>query len=186
MVAKMIRVNYLLLFQRLGQPLYSRCFGDFCQQVSMNEDFLNEFLIMVTKIAKMFVEDVNEVKNAEFGDEVFFFYCLGECDVILTMGVKKSELENGKTMDKGKDLLFSLAMEIQQLINYYFPQFRTNHSILDKELQEFEKRLFFDVLDPWYHRHGGEDVCPLKDRCMVSIRSPFWEELKKIFENAST
>ncbi len=181
----MDQIAYLLLFRRQGSMLYSRCFGDFCQQVTQNEGFLNEFLMMVTKFSQMFVDEVVEVKNVSFGGKIFFFYCLENCDVIAVIGLTQ-DCSGGKeeeiAVSSRLAMLSDLVRALNTLINESFPEFRTMEEISEEKIIQFEKKLFQFVLDAWYHRHGDEDSCPFKDRCLMSVHSPMWKELQKIFE----
>ena len=179
---KGVNLEYLIIYEDSGQPIYSRCWGHVCGLLGKKDELLTAFLAAVSTMPGMFAESDTKVHSMSIGSLKLLFYYTKVNDVICAAFKEKDV--NTETME----IINTLFKEISQLLDEEFrdaPWDKLN----DPLVKAFEKKLLSNIIYPWFHVASPSDGsshdadCPL---CMPSLLStdlklPFWGRIKNSY-----
>ncbi|MFX1538790.1 MAG: hypothetical protein ACFFDI_31770, partial [Promethearchaeota archaeon] len=179
---KEISLEYLIIYEDSGQPIYSRCWGNVCGLLGKKDEILTAFLAAVSTMPGMFAESDTRVHSMSIGSlKLLFSYT--ETDNVICAAFKEADV-NTETME----LINKLLNSISQLLDVEYqetPWDRLNHP----KVQGFEKELLSNIIYPWFHvaspinGSSHENDCPL---CMPTLLSmdkklPVWEKINSSY-----
>jgi peroxiredoxin Q/BCP len=179
---KRVNLEYLIIYEDSGQPIYSRCWGNVCGLLGQKDELLTAFLAAVSTMPGMFAESDTKVHSMSIGSlRLLFFYTKG--DNVICAAFKEKDV-NTETME----IINPLFDKISQLLDEEFrdaPWDKLN----DPLVQSFQKKLLSNIIYPWFHvvspidgsSHDAD--CPL---CMPSLLStdkkiPFWGRIENSY-----
>jgi peroxiredoxin Q/BCP len=177
-----VNLEYLMIYEDSGQPIYSRCWGNVCGLLGKKDELLTAFLAAVSTMPGMFAESGTRVHSMSIGSLRLLFFYTKEDNVICAAFQEKDV--NTETME----IINTLFDEISQLLDEEFrdaPWEKLN----DPLVQAFEKKLLSNIIYPWFHVASPIDGsshdadCPL---CMPSLLStdkklPLWGRIENSY-----
>ena len=181
-------IEYLIVFQKSGLPIFSKCFGDFCGVLLVDETLLSGFLSAMTSMPTFFAEGkAGDLNAVEMGfTKLLFSHTLPSGHVICLGFNKKTITEENQ---KRIDVLF-------EKINSFIEQ---DNATIDWSLQSSEEikvivnTLLEKIIDPWIHVsevYSNEHiaVCPIcidgsifRGEHDEGIKQPIWKRLGDIY-----
>jgi peroxiredoxin Q/BCP len=177
-----INLEYLIIYEDSGQPIYSRCWGNVCGLLGKKDELMSAFLAAVSTMPGMFAESDKKVHSMSIGSlKLLFFYTKFD-DVIC------AAFKEGDVTAESMEIISDLFDGVSHLLDEEYqdaPWDRLNHP----KVQAFEKELLSKIIYPWFHiaspidgRSHDED-CPL---CMPTILSmdkklPIWGRIKNTY-----
>ncbi|MFW9905421.1 MAG: peroxiredoxin family protein [Candidatus Thorarchaeota archaeon] len=177
-----VNLEYLIIYEDSGQPIYSRCWGNVCGMLGKKDELLTAFLAAVSTMPGMFAESNTKVHSMSIGSlKLLFFYT--EVDNVICAAFKEKDVDT-ETME----IIETLFEGISELLDEEFrdaPWDKLN----DPLVQAFEKKLLSNIIYPWFHVASPIDGsphdadCPL---CMPSLLSndkklPFWGRIRNSY-----
>ncbi|MFX1283697.1 MAG: peroxiredoxin [Promethearchaeota archaeon] len=174
-----INLEYLIIYQDSGQPIYSKCWGNVCGLLGKKDELLTAFLAAVSTMPGMFAESDTKVHSMSIGSlKLLFFYT--KSDNIICAAFEERDV-NPETMEIVNNLFKSVSLLLDEEYQGT-PWDRLN----DPRVQAFEKELLSSIIYPWFHvasyinGSSHDENCPL---CMPTILSmdkklPVWGRIK--------
>ena len=177
-----INLEYLIIYQDSGQPIYSRCWGNVCGLLGKKDVLLTAFLAAVSTMPGMFAESDTKVHSMSIGSIKLLFYYTKTDNVICA--AFKTEDVNTESME----LINNLFNGISYLLDEKYRETPWD-KLNDQKVQSFVKELLSDIVYPWFHvaspKDGSshEEDCPLCMPTMLSMdkKLPFWEKVKRSY-----
>lgn len=184
--SKPLDLEYFIVFQKSGLPIFSKCFGDFCSVILVDESILSGFLSAITTMPKMFGKDLNRLNAIEIGyTKLIFDHTLPNGNTIC-LGFKKDSFT-----DENKPLMDDLFKKINDFVEITHKD--EHWELLTRsQLKKLLNELLETVITPWinvdpnYRYHA--------DRCTFSTESelyrgkndegmnqPIWQRLSEAF-----
>ncbi|MFX0013028.1 MAG: peroxiredoxin [Promethearchaeota archaeon] len=177
-----IKLEYLIIYQDSGQPIYSRCWGNVCGMLGKKDELLTAFLAAVSTMPGMFAESETKVQSMSIGSlKLLFYYTRSENIICAAFRERDVDTEAMKVIN-------NLFKGVSQLLDEKYqetPWERLN----DPKVRAFEKELHSNVIYPWFHvaspiiGRPHEEDCPLCLPMMLStnVELPFWERIKEVY-----
>ncbi|UCG01488.1 MAG: peroxiredoxin [Candidatus Heimdallarchaeota archaeon] len=180
--SKGVNLEYLIIYEDSGQPIYSRCWGTVCGLLGKKDELLTAFLAAVSTMPGMFAESDTKVHSMGIGSlKLLFFYTKSEN--VICAAFKEGEINN-----EAMETINTLFNSISYLLDEKYqetPWDRLN----DPKVQAFEKELLSKIIYPWFHvaspadGSSHEDDCPL---CLPTITTsnkelPVWGRIKNSY-----
>ena len=160
-----ISLEYVIVCQGSGQPIYAKCFGNICGMLGKKDALLTAFLSALSTMPSIFAESDTKVQSLSIGSLKLLF-CYTKSEYIICLAFLERDL-NTDSME----VINNLFMDISILLEKDFqetPWERLN----DPKVQTFEKELLEKVVHPWFHfilpssANKHEENCPI---CMPMI-----------------
>ena len=160
-----ISLEYVIIYQSSGQPIYAKCWGNVCGMVGKKDELISAFLAAVSTMPGMFAESDKKVHSMSIGSLKLLF-CYTEQENIVCLAFPEDHV-NKNTMEP----INNLFQEITHLLDEDFqgtPWDRLN----DPKVQSFEKELLKTIIHPWFYLiypvngEKHEESCPI---CMPMI-----------------
>ncbi|MFX1516589.1 MAG: peroxiredoxin [Promethearchaeota archaeon] len=181
-----IVLEYLIIYQDSGQPIYSRCWGNVCGLLGKKDELLTAFLAAVSTMPGMFAESDTKVHSMSIGSIKLLFYYT-KADDIICAAFKREDV-NPESME----LIKNLFNEISYLLDVKYQETPWD-KLSDPKVLSFQKELLSNIVYPWFHVASPmdgdphEEDCPL---CMPTIQSmdkklPFWDKVKSSYTTVS-
>ncbi|MCY3413129.1 MAG: hypothetical protein INQ03_15935 [Candidatus Heimdallarchaeota archaeon] len=171
-----VNLEYLLMFQKTGIPIYSRCFGNTCAIMMKDDVLLSGFLAALTAL-----KDFNgELSSLNFeGQEIHLEFSQDGDLFSVDMGPTKLlfhfvETTNyfivsGFPLDnftKSADLkeIRALSSSIEQVMENQYSE-TSWHNLSAIEFDNFEETLLQDAVYPWMKTNKSPHTCALGNHC---------------------
>lgn len=180
--SKGFNLEYLIIYEDSGQPIYSRCWGNVCGLLGKKDELLTAFLAAVATMPGMFAESDTKVHSMSIGSlKLLFFYT--KSDNVICAAFKERNV-NTESMEIINNLFEGIARLLKEEYQDA-PWDRLN----DPKVLSFEKELLSNIIYPWFHiaspddESSHEEDCPL---CMPTILSmdkklPVWGRIKNTY-----
>ncbi|OLS24739.1 MAG: hypothetical protein HeimC3_18500 [Candidatus Heimdallarchaeota archaeon LC_3] len=186
-----MKLEYQIIMQKSGIPIYSRCFGGFCWNLMTDEILLSGFLSALSTMPTMFGGDDLSLKNVEMGSTKLFFNHTTPSSHIICLGIAISSTNEPDANQEVQNLFEKISIFLE--VNHA----ETDFTVFSKEERiNFHEEIKIEVIEPslivfedkdFCRTHGRRDSCPI-DTEKVTIVSenhplPIWEGLKKSYTN---
>ncbi len=180
--SKGFNLEYLIIYEDSGQPIYSRCWGNVCGLLGKKDELMTAFLSAVSTMPGMFAESDTKVHSMNIGSlKLLFSYT--KADNVICAAFKEGDV-NTESME----LINNLFDDISHLLDGEYqetPWDRLN----DPKVRAFEKELLSNIIYPWFHvaspidGSSHDEDCPL---CMPTLVSkdkklPVWGRIKSSY-----
>jgi hypothetical protein len=158
-------IEYLLVYTESGLPIYSKCFGLFCQTAFKNPELLTGFLSALQSIPPTISSDFS-LEAVKMGS---------------------TEMRFSRTTPDGHSIVTGLSEDSPEIADRIFnavsgvlalDRFRsTDWAYITSDLMEdFETELLQSSLGEALHDYGGfEDQCPLGDQCPIHTNAILYQ-----------
>ena len=179
-------LEYFIVFQKSGLPIFSKCFGDFCSVLLVDEMLLSGFLSAITKMPSLFGEDYNELNAVEMGYTKLRFEHTSPSGHTICLGFKNEGpfLENKRLID---DLFTKIDNFVEDTHKGKRWDFLTA-----SEIREIENELIDSIINPWinvdpnYKNHGEKCSMSIESDLFrgekdIGIKEPIWKRLSEVF-----
>lgn len=177
----LVKLEYILIFEQTGIPIYSRCFGSFCASMSFDPTLLSGFLSALSTMPSLIGHEEDKLQSVDMGSTKLNFSQTTPSGHIISIGIIKSTVDKNTDMEVNK--LFSA---INQFLEENYKD--VNWSILDQEERdEFEKKMITDIIPnnvKTFHNHDicNEGECPLDTKnVLTSDKKTIWEKLNYLY-----
>ncbi|MHA2245144.1 MAG: hypothetical protein ACXADY_09255 [Candidatus Hodarchaeales archaeon] len=160
-----ISLEYVIVCQESGQPIYAKCFGNICGMLGKKDALLTAFLSALTTMPSIFAESDTKVQSMSIGSLKLMFYYT-KSDNIICLAFQERDI-NTDTMEVINNLFIDISILLEKDFQET-PWERLN----DPKVQAFEKELLEKVVHPWFHyilpssANKHEENCPI---CMPMI-----------------
>jgi hypothetical protein len=180
-----MKLEYLIIMEKSGLPIYSRCFGGFCWNLMTDEVLLSGFLTALSSMPTMFGGDELSLKSIEMGNTKINFDHTTPSGHIICLGIDSITANDPEA-----------KQEIQQLFDNITKFLEINHKETDfsmlfpEEREQFHDQLKKEVIEPalivfedkdFCRTHGSRDSCPVDTQEVVNNSEnhtlPLWESL---------
>jgi hypothetical protein len=181
-----MKLEYLIIMQKSGLPLYSRCFGGFCWKLMTDEVLLSGFLTALSSMPAMFGKEDMELKSVEMGNTKINFNFTTPSSHIICFGIDISTLDEPNIEGEMQALVKNLSNFLE------IDHSETKWDFLTPENRiEFENQIKSEVIEPSlvsfqdndFCRAVGRDSCPVDTDSIMEDKKnhsfPIWEGLKK-------
>ena len=179
-------LEYFIVFQKSGLPIFSKCFGDFCGVILVDETILSGFLSAITTMPKMFGNDLNQLNAIEIGyTKLVFDHTLPNGNTIC-LGFKKESFT-----DENKPFIDDLFKKINDFVEITHKDEHWD-LLARSKLKTLLNELLETVITPWINVDSNYKYHA--DRCSMSSESelyrgkddegmnqPFWQRLSDVF-----
>lgn len=160
-----------------GLPIFSKCFGGFCQANATDDVLLSGFLSALETFPAMVGGE--GLKAVEMGTTKFVFRKTTPSGVSIAIGLSE-KADQQEAID--------VFEAVQSLIEVKYNE--TNWDVINTtQYEAFKKDLFENALDPALHNYGGfEDQCPMGEQCAMHTmpiseeKQPIWTRIRSIYD----
>ena len=181
-----MNLEYLMIFQQSGLPVYSKCYGGFCATLTRDETLLSGFLAALSDLPKMFGQETG-IQGIEMGSSKLVFSKTTSSNFIICVGYPQTEVSSENT-----HLIQKLFLDIKQLLEGDFKNVNWNN-LSDLDVNRFETSLVDNILNPWFNLAHTSDSCPLGNNCPLIVtkkaegrREKIWNKLRDVYGNIKT
>ena len=149
-----------MIYRKTGQPIYSRCWGEFCYGIYKNNPILTGFLSVISKLPQVLGQE-DELKSIEFMKTKFLFISVAD-ELIVMIGINNEEISQ-KNENKAqfvleviKGYIESAAVNIPELDSY-----ASNESV--KLKHDLEYKLLPNIISFEFSKNelNHDEHCPL-------------------------
>lgn len=171
----MLKLQYLIIYQNSGLPIYSRCFADLCK-ISMKDDILLSGFLSALSQAVGYTDFEGEelsfeeepimvnteggsLKSVEFSDMKLLFYYLDLGTVTIAAGFPMKDYVD----DENREVIELFFSSLQSFMEAYDLEGLVYYD--SEKYKGFEEEIVAKVIDPWMKKHGIKNKCPLGDHC---------------------
>ena len=152
-----ITIEYLVILQSSGLPIYSKCWGNFCAVLTVDDTLLSGFLSAITSMPKMLNQNTT-LSSIEMGFSKLVFSYTSPSGHIIVGGFRREEINDKSIIEVNK--FFA------QIANFLETDYQDTkwYAMSDNDTKAFEEKLLFSVVYPWFHAVSSEthndDNCP--------------------------
>lgn len=152
-----LTLEYLIILQQSGLPIYSKCWGNFCAVLTVDDTLLSGFLSAITSMPKMLNQNT-ELSSIEMGFSKLLFNYTTPSGHIICGGFRKEEI-NPKVMPAINEFF----TQISNFLESEYKDAKWNN-LSDEQIKDFENKLLTTIVEPWFHtvksEHHSDDMCP--------------------------
>ena len=189
------KLEYLIIYQNIGTPVYSRCFADLCKIAMQNDVLFSAFLSSLSTFATysdksdldkidldgitvdVEISDDDKLTSLIMEDLKLIFLYTQTNDYTIAAGFNLDEYKKRNA----NQLVHDFLSDVEQFMEKHH---RENWSVIETDsLLSFESELLRDVIHPFFDTHGIEDKCPFGDNC--PIRIALYEEQGSLIDRLS-
>ncbi|MHA1444208.1 MAG: hypothetical protein ACTSR4_05600 [Candidatus Hodarchaeales archaeon] len=173
-----MNLEYLMIYQKSGLPIFSKCFKGFCALSAQDPVMLSGFLTALQSFSSQITQSSSSLEAVKMGSTVLRFSQVLPSGHSVAIGLTEDSPSMAKEIFTG----------IENFIRSNYLD--TNWSIITTDFgEEFGKKLIEQVLSPLFHTKGGwNDSCPLGDECAMKAlptdskeKLSIWETVKKTY-----
>lgn len=173
------KLSYLMIYQKSGLPIYSKCYTGFCMMSAKDPILLTGFLSALEN----FSEEISKenLDSISMGNTVMNFKKSLPTGHSVVIGI-----ESDKEVDS--KLVEDIFNAINHVLETKFLDTDWDYVTTEKTAS-FEKYLLESALVPALHAHGGfQDECPKGDMCPMKIlagtngKQTIWKRLRNKYE----
>ncbi|MFX1505084.1 MAG: hypothetical protein ACFFDC_03120 [Promethearchaeota archaeon] len=157
-----ISLEYVIIYESSGQPIYTKCWGNVCGMLGKQDELMTAFLSAISTMPGMFAESGNKVHSMGIGSLKLLF-CYTDSDNVICLAFPEKHINNN-TME----IINHLFREITYLVDEEFretPWDRLN----DPRVREFEKELHEKIIHPWFYLIYPEDSEEHEENCPICM-----------------
>ena len=176
-----MNLEYLIIFQQSGLPVYSKCYGGFCSTLNRDETLLSGFLAALSELPKMFGQETS-IQSIDMGSSKLAFSRTKSNNFIICIGYPLAEVSSENT-----HLVQRLFLDIEHILEEYIKNTKVN-DMSDTESNRIENALLNKILNPWFKITHTNDSCPLGDNCPLMVtkktegrKVKIWNKLKDVY-----
>lgn len=166
----MTKLEYLLIYQPSGLPIWSKCFGNTCMQAMKEPMLLTGFLAALETFSTEIDSD-SKLEAIKMGKTIMNFKRTLPSGNSIVIGADKEDIK----------MVNSVFDALQTLLETNYKD--TNFDMLDTEIfsKQFESDLLNNTLLNALHNHGGfTDTCTGGDNCLMKT-TPIQAKKRKIW-----
>jgi hypothetical protein len=180
-------LEYLIVFQKSGLPIFSKCFGEFCGVLLVDESLLSGFLSAMTTMPTMFGKENNNLNSVEMGYTKLLFSHTMPSGHVICLGFNKNTIN-----EKNQEKINNLFDKINDFIEKDYMNMKWDFTSTEEISPIVEKLLKF-IIDPWIHissNYSKEHIpkCPIciegeifRGEGDIGIKQPIWKRLSEIY-----
>ncbi|MFQ6123286.1 MAG: hypothetical protein ACE5R6_01585 [Candidatus Heimdallarchaeota archaeon] len=169
-------IEYLMIYQPSGLPIFSKCFGGFCKAAATDEVLLSGFLSALETFPPTI--SGGTLKAVDMGETQLIFRKTYPSGISVVVGLtEKADQQVAK----------EVFHEIQSLIEDKYSHIKWEE-IIPEVYEEFRKDLYENALFHVLHKYGGfEDRCPRGVRCLMHTKATdldkqsIWGRLRGVY-----
>ena len=179
-----LSIQYLIILQNNGIPIYSRCFSDMCAIYMKNEELLSGFLSALTTLPSV-ISGGGHLSSIEMGEtKLVFSERSDKHNFISVIGVSIDQY-NARLHNH---VINEFFRELENLISIKYKDY-TWESISQENYTSFENDLYNNYMVPWFKSNhtsntckNGE-MCPFRIAVVENISKPksIWKSLRNTF-----
>ncbi|MCY3414545.1 MAG: hypothetical protein INQ03_23050 [Candidatus Heimdallarchaeota archaeon] len=177
-----MNLDYLLIYQADGIPVYSRCFGHFCNSLMRDDILFSAFLSALSIYADAGGD--SDFTSIDFEGQ--------DLNINLSLDGLISTLDIGKTRliffkEQKKDLFYVAGFPLKKFdlefkrdyinnlfddLEVFFDNEYTNidwSSLVGAEFEEFEENLLQKVIYPWMKENKSPHSCMMGENCPMRV-----------------
>ncbi len=169
-------IEYLIIYQPSGLPIFSKCFGGFCKAATTDEILLSGFLSALETLPSTI--GGGTLKAVDMGETRFIFRKTYPSGISVVVGL---------TEKADHQVAQEVFHEIQTILEDKYSHVKWDE-IIPEVFEEFRKDLYENTLVHVLHKYGGfEDRCPRGVRCLMhtkatdSDKRSIWERLRGVY-----
>ncbi len=155
------KIEYLMVYTHGGLPIYSKCFGHFCQTAFKNPELLTGLLSALESIPPTLGDGLS-LEAVKMGYTTMRFSKVMPGGQSVVIGLSEDDLATAEAVFNGVKQLFELDKFKDVDWGY------VRRDIVDAFTQELVDRVLVDVM---HERGGFHDECPLGDMCPMHTRA---------------
>ncbi len=182
---KLPSLEYVLIFQESGLPIYTRCMGQVCKMLAVDETLLSGFLSAISTLPSMFGQENSGLMAIELGQFKLMFHPTTRRRHIVCIGIPLKQY----SPEVERHIKEALT-KIEYILEVDFQDedwaFITDEKVtkLEHELAEQVLVRYFEVAEP-PHKH--EEKCPLDPIMLVKTQEefknqPFWTRISNLYK----
>ena len=179
-------LEYFIVFQKSGLPIFSKCFGDFCSVILVDDIILSGFLSALTTMPKMFGEGHDRLNAVEIGYTTLLFDHTLPNGNIICLGFKKE----GFSVEKN-ELIEDLFKQINDFVEITHKDEQWDFLKRD-EIRTILNELLDTIITPWinidqnYREHGPKCSMSIESDLFrgeddIGLKQPIWTRLSDVF-----
>ena len=180
-----MNLEYLMVYQASGLPIFSKCFKGFCSLNARDPILLSGFLTALQSFSTQMTTDGSGIGST-----------------LEAVKIGPTVMRFSKVLPSGHNVVIGLSEDSPSMAREIFDGIDafirkdyadTNWSIIDTIFGEkFGELLVKNVLSPIFHTKGGwEDTCPLGDACAMKAlpvkpseeKVSIWGAIKKRYRS---
>lgn len=153
-------IEYLMIYQPSGLPIFSKCFGGFCKAAVTDDILLSGFLSAL----EIFPPAIGggSLKAVDMGETQFIFRKTHPSGISVVVGL---------TEKADRQVAQEVFNEIQSLLEDKYSNIKWDE-IIQEAFEEFRKDLYENTLVRVLHKYGAfEDRCPRGVRCLMHTKA---------------
>lgn len=178
-------LEYIMIFQEIGTPIYSQCFGDFCGLLVADESLLSGFMSALTTIPQMLSDDSITLQTVELSyTKLRFNYTTPSGNVII-IGI------NPSSSTEHVDILRKAFEDIEFLVEEKFNHYKWAQ-MTDEQIKTFEHELNRVVINRHFilknldeDHHFNCPLCieeePEKGKPKITYGTKIWDGLSSTY-----
>ena len=184
---KNLILEYLIVFQKSGLPIFSKCFGDFCGVLLVDETLLSGFLSAMTTMPTFFGKKETNLNAVEMGYTKLLFSHTLPSGHVICLGFEKHSL----TPQNEKKIAF-LFEKINNFIESDYKDLEWS-MVSTEEIKPILEKLLEKIINPWIHFSVGytkehQKECPIcidgyifRGEHQEGLKMPIWKRLSDIY-----
>jgi hypothetical protein len=177
-----MQLEYMMVYQQNGLPIFSKCFKGFCAISSQDPALLSGFLTALqsfsTQLTLSSESKTSSLEAMKMGPTVMRFSRVLPSGHNVVLGLSEDSPSLAKEIFDG----------VEKFVQTHYQD--TNWSIITTtQGEDFGRRVIEEVLSPLFHREGGwADTCPLGESCAMKAlptkddqKISIWETIKRSY-----
>ena len=179
-----VKLEYIIIFEKGGTPIYSHCFGGFCAAAGLDDTLLSGFLSALTTMPTMFEGKEGKKQSVQMleMDYTKLIFSTTSSGKMVVIGVDKEFYDD----EEDRGAVSELFDEVEELLEEDFSHI-TWAACEREDREEFEHKLVEEVLpatlDVYVDYCRGGDDCQFdhytsEEEPYLSEDMTVWERLK--------
>jgi hypothetical protein len=181
-----VKLEYLIVFQNTGVPIYSSCYAGFCANNAYDDSLLTGFLSALTSMPAVLGKHDDALHSVELGYTKLNFSHTTPSGHVICAGVEKTTIVPEHTQHEVEELI----SKINDLLEGEYKQ--TNWAMVSQEDRaSFEHTMKHGVIEPTLAIFQDKDVCkhhgcPLDTDQLVNDEDiPIWEKVEQNYKEGA-
>ncbi len=185
-IAPRTSLEYVLIFQQSGLPIYTRCMGQVCKMMAVDETLLSGFLSAISTLPSMFGQDSSERMAIELGKFKLMFHPTKKNNHIICIGIP-AEQYNQEAESSIREALSEIERVLEDEFRDEDWNFLSREKIsrLEHALAEQVFLKYFEVSET---PHEHDEKCPLGPVGIIEPEGrrqnqPIWTRLSNLYKS---
>ena len=190
-----MKLDYLIIYQKSGLPIYSNCFSGFCANLRIDETLLSGFLSALSTMPDVLGDSTETIKSVDLQNIKLCFNHTTPSGHIMCLGIEQKYYSQ-----KNEKQLNELFKKIDKFIETEYENFDFSLSTSD-ERTEFGNRVVNEIIIPSLgfvrKRCACGDTCEaLSNDILIEIQDkydseklhtmmtkPVWEKINSVYSD---